>query len=59
MTPVMMAEEEEMRVERKRAAEVDVKRILNVGFVLMEVVDFVLLEMIGTWKVGCSDECAC
>jgi len=45
VTPVMMAEEEEMRLERKRAAEVDVKRILIVGFVLM--------EMIGSWKVGC------
>jgi hypothetical protein len=48
---VMMAEEEEMRVERKRAAEDDVKRILIVGFVLMEVMVFVLLEMIESWKV--------
>jgi hypothetical protein len=28
-----------------------VKRILTVGFVLMEVVGFVLIEMIGSWKV--------
>jgi hypothetical protein len=55
----MMAEEEEMRVERKRVAEVDVKRILIVvcfdqGCVFGFVGD--------DWKLGSEDgldECAC